>query len=74
MMRLNARRPGVISMHATYDSLTALGAALSDMGQYPVEYYDKMVHTIPAAPSVDRGEWLFSTLAVMARLTQPSAK
>jgi 2-polyprenyl-3-methyl-5-hydroxy-6-metoxy-1,4-benzoquinol methylase len=48
---------------ALYESLDSLAAGIEDMGTMSAAYYDRMMHTIPDAPSVQRVPWLLSRLA-----------
>jgi hypothetical protein len=50
-------------MSAKFATLEALEAELEAMGQVPAEYWDKQIHRIPEAPSVERVPWLLTRLA-----------
>jgi len=48
---------------ALYDSLDSLAQGIEAMGSMPAEYYQRMMHKIPEAPSVQRVPWLLHRLA-----------
>lgn len=50
-------------MSARFATLDALEAELSAMGSLTPEYWDKQVHRLPEAPSVERVPWLLKRLA-----------
>lgn len=50
-------------MGARFATLDALEAELSAMGSLTPEYWDKQVHRLPEAPSVERVPWLLKRLA-----------
>ena len=48
---------------ALYETLDALEDGIQEMGHLSPEYWNKMIHKIPAATSVDRVSWLVNRLA-----------
>lgn len=49
-------------MSARFTTLEALEGELEAMGQLSAEYWDKQIHRLPAAPSVERVPWLLQRL------------
>jgi 2-polyprenyl-3-methyl-5-hydroxy-6-metoxy-1,4-benzoquinol methylase len=52
-----------LSNAALYDSLDSLAQGIEEMGGMDPAYFQKMMHKIPEAPSVQRVPWLLNRLA-----------